>query len=480
MTDATTTTAGTKVGTSTATGPAATPASPWLSGYYAPVPDELDAADLPVQGRIPAGLEGSYLRNGANPKFLPPWRYHLFDGDGMLHGVTVAGGRISYRNRWIRSAGLAAEERAGRALYGGFYHPAFPDPSLVGDAGGMKNTANTHVIRHAGRILALMEAAKPTEVTPELETVGEWDFGGRLTGAFSAHPKIDPATGEMISFSWVGGITVYVVSPTGELVRQVPVDLPAPVMMHDFAVTARHVVLLDAPVVMDFAGWFAGGPMGTWQPERGTRIGVMPRDGDGTDVRWFEVPTSWVAHFLNAYDDGDRVVVDACRMDRLNFMLDPNDPPTGAEGVLTRFTIDLAAGRAGFEALDDRCGDFPRVNDDRACHPHRYGYVACYSTGDPQPGGEFDLVVKYDLERGTSEAYRFGPGEAIGELVFAPDPDGRAEDDGWLVGFATDLARLETDFVVLDARDVGAGPVARVRMPRRVPFGFHGSWLPAT
>lgn len=451
---------------------------PWLSGYYAPVTDELDADDLPVQGRLPDGLVGTYLRNGANPRFVPPWRYHLFDGDGMLHGVTVTDGRASYRNRWIRSAGLAAEERAGRALYGGFYHAAMPPPELVGDAGGMKNTANTHVVRHAGRILALMEAAKPTEVNERLETLGEYDFGGRLRGAFSAHPKIDPVTGEMLSFSYVGPLTVHTVAPTGELVRSTAVELPAMVMMHDFAVTERHVVFLDAPAVFDLGRWLSGGALAAWEPERGTRLGVMPRDGDGADTRWFEIPTSWVAHFLNAYDDGDRVVVDGCRMDRLNFMMDPDDPPTGAEGVLTRFTIDLAAGRASFEALDDRCGDFPRVNDRYACHRHRYGYVAAYAEG-LRPDGEFDLIVKYDLQRGTAETYRFGPGVAIGELVFAPDPEGRAEDDGWLVGFATDLGRLETDFVVLDARDVTAGPVARVRMPRRVPFGFHGSWLPA-
>ncbi len=408
-------------------------------------------------------------------RFEPSGPYHLFDGDGMLHAVTLGDDGVTYRNRWIRSRGLEAEERAGRSLYGGMYQPVMPGPELVGDAGPMKNTANTHVVRHAGRILALMEAGVPTEVTLDLETVGEWSFHDTYTGSFTAHPKIDPATGEMLAFSYVGPLTYFRISPDGHVVDQVPIDVPAPIMMHDFAVTAEHVVFLDAPAVMDFEGWFAGGPMSSWQPERGTRLGVMAREGG--PVRWFEIDTSWVVHFLNAYTEGSKVIVDTSRAAELNFMLDPTETGQGPVGSLTRFTVDLERGTAGFEQLDDRPADFPRVNDDRACHRHRYGYSAWWSS--EVRGVDFDSVVKYDLDAGTSTTYEWGPGHAVGELSFAPDPSGSAEDDGWLVGFTTDLSDRASEFVVLDARDVAAGPITRVPIPRRVPAGFHGNWLPA-
>lgn len=448
---------------------------PFLRGHYAPIADERDEDQLAVIGEIPAGLRGMFLRNGPNAKFEPSGPYHLFDGDGMLHRIAISDRGVSYRNRWIHSRGLAAEEAAGRSLYGGMYQPTMPGPEIVGDAGPMKNTANTHIVRHAGRILGLMEAGVPTEVTPELDTVGEWNFHDTYTGSFTAHPKIDPVTGEMLAFSYVGPLTYFRISPEGRVVSQIPIDIPAPVMMHDFAVTRDHVVFLDAPAVMDFQAWFAGGPMSTWRPECGTRLGVMRREGG--DVRWFEIEPSWVVHFLNAYTDGARVIVDGCRTDGLNFMLDPTDTGEGPAGRLTRFTIDLDAGAASFEALDDRPGDFPRVNDDYACGRHRFGYVSWWSS--EVNGIDFDALIKYDLDAGTSESYTWGPGHAVGEFSFAPDPDGTAEDDGWLVNFVTDRATRDSEFVVLDARDVAAGPIARVPMPRRVPAGFHGNWFAA-
>jgi carotenoid cleavage dioxygenase len=175
---------------------------PYLSGVYAPVNDEVDLVDLEITGTIPSELEGSFLRNGPNPVFEPAGRYHLFDGDGMIHELAISGGRARYRNRWIRSRGLAAEQSAGRALYGGMATASFPGPDVVGDAGPVKNVANTHVVRHAGQVMALWEAGPPTVLDHELRTVGTTDFGGQLQGPFTAHPKIDPATGEMFAFGY--------------------------------------------------------------------------------------------------------------------------------------------------------------------------------------------------------------------------------------------------------------------------------------
>jgi carotenoid cleavage dioxygenase len=351
----------------------------------------------------------------------------------------------------------------------------FPDADVVGDAGPMKNVANTHVVRHAGRILCLWEAGLPTLVGADLDTIGPWDFDGRLDGAMTAHPKIDPVTGEMLFFGYSAippYLRLHVADASGELVRTVEIDLPAPVMIHDFVTTAEHVIFFDAPAVFDFAGFAAGGPMVAWKPELGTRIGVMARD-DGTDVRWFDIDPCYVFHFMNAWSDGAAITIDASRLARMDIGLDSDDIPPDPDGHLTRFTVDLDTGRASSERIGGLPGDFPRIDDRRTGLRNRFGYTATFSDRGSD-GGLFDAVTKYDLVAGTETIRRF-PGRVSGEPVFAADPGGTAEDDGWILTFVGD--DRSSTLAVLDAHDLRV--VAEVEMARRVPFGFHGSWLPA-
>ncbi len=475
------------------------PDHPYLTGPFEPVHDELDVPDLPVvRGRVPDGLRGTFLRNGGNPAFPPLGRHHLFDGDGMLHGVTFDDGprgraRVSYRNRFVVSAGLAAERRAGRALYGGLSEFALPPAEVVAEAGVIKNTANTHVIRHAHRILALMEGCPPTEVTAALETVGEWDFDGALEGPMTAHPKLDPVSGELVFFGYSPRpphLRLHVADASGALVASEPLTLPGPVMIHDVAVTERHVVVFDLPAVFDLDAFLAGGGAVSWRPGHGARIGVVPRAAIGTGtaddaVTWTEVDPFYVFHFLNAHDvvdpDGTAtgVVVDGCRADRLPIGFGDEVAADPVRPALHRWRIDLATGSVADEALDDRPVDFPRVAPAVETRPNRYGWTGHTTGGDGGAAVRFDGIVAYDLEAGTETVHRFGAGVCSGEPVFAPDPDDPAEDGGWLLTFAEDLATRTSTVEIVDARDVGAGPVASVAMPRRVPFGFHGSWLPA-
>jgi carotenoid cleavage dioxygenase len=458
---------------------------PGLEGNLFPVADELDVPSCRITGQLPSGLRGSFVRNGPNPAFEPLGRYHMFDGDGMLHGVTFDDGRASYRNRWIRSRGLGAELALGRAVYPGLGNVMeFPDRSLTGDAGPVKNPANTHIVRHAGRWLALWEGGLPTEVTPGLDTIGEYDFDGRLRGAMTAHPRLDPFTGEMLFFSYslfAPFLRYGVVSAEGELVHQVAIDLPAPVMMHDFVITEDHAVFLDSPIVfnMDSLGQ---GPMVSWKPENGTRIGVMPRRGTAEDLRWFEIEPGHVQHFWSGWVEGDRIELSGSRFEAPDFGIEPDAPldePTASNepGRPARFWVDLAAGTAGWEPIDDLGGDFNRINDDRNGRRVRWLYMSAFT----EPGrsiGDFDTIVKYDETDGTRTMWSSGPHGHVGETVFAPDPDGTAEDDGWLLNVVYDEGRDASDLVVLDARDVAAGPVATVHLPRRVPFGFHANWFP--
>ena len=453
---------------------------PMLRGAFFPIADERDDVSLRVTGEVPAALHGTFVRNGPNPMFEPLGRYHMFDGDGMVHAFTFGPDGVSYRNRWIRSAGLEAERGAGRALYGGLGEMHMPTPEEVGDAGPMKNLANTHIVRHAGRWLALWEAGPPTELTPDLETVGVHDFGGRLENAFSAHPKIDPRTGQMLGFGYwpfAPFLRYHEIAADGTLTRSVDIDLPEAVVMHDFAVTEHHVVFMDAPMLLDVMGALQGGSMFRWDPEHVTRVGVMPRDGD--QVTWYETEQGYVNHTWNAWEEDGVITFSGAQLDHAEYAAGEGgamerEGGDAEPGRPTRYSVDLASGSVKVERFDDLGGDFTRINDAYCGVRTRYSYMAAFK-GQADIVGHFDSIVRYDDVTGARADWYAGDGCLVGEAVFAADPEGSAEDDGWLLSCVYDRAGDSTDLVVLDARDVAAGPVARIHAPRRLPFGFHAN-----
>jgi carotenoid cleavage dioxygenase len=451
-------------------------AHPTLQGVFAPIADEHDLVDLEVSGALPPVLRGMYARNGSNPAFTPLGNYHLFDGDGMIHALYLEDGGARYRNRWVESKGLLAERARGRACFGGLGEYRLPDPDVLAEVGPMKNTANTNIVAHAGRWLALMEAAVPTEVTRELETVGEYDFGGRLAGPMTAHPKHDPATGELLFFGYSPFppyLRYHVARADGTLARSVELDRPAPVMMHDFVCTDRSAVFFDLPALFDLEEMLRGGPGIRWEPDNGARIGVLPRAGDG-GVQWIEIEPCYVFHFLNAWEHDGVVFVDGFHADRMPTAFGTDTLEEPVLPTLRRWTIDVAAGVTKCEPLDDRPAEFPRLNEQFAGRRNRYGYAgrARAWTLDEV---EWTGVVKYDLDRDSSITHEYAPGEFGGEAVFVPDPDGRAEDDGWLLTFVTAKSTDRSHLLVLDARDLDE--VARVHIPVRIPAGFHGNWF---
>jgi carotenoid cleavage oxygenase len=440
----------------------------YLVGNFAPVKDELTVTDLPVDGAIPTALNGRFLRNGPNPIAPDPAAYHWFSGDGMLHGIELRDGKaVSYRNRWTRTD--QAVSLLGDDPIPGQPEDVFP----VGSS-----TANTHVVAHAGKILALVEVCLPTQVRPDLSTVGRYDFGGKLRSPMTAHPKMDPVTGEMLFFGYdpfgPPWLRYHVVNADGELVRSEDIDIQGPSMVHDFAITERNVVFLDLPVVFDFDLVGKRPFPAAWKPDYGARVGVMPRNGGNADVRWFDVELCYVFHPLNAYDDNGKVVIDVARHPKMfdKDIYGPAElPPT-----LDRWTIDLDAGKVIEERLDDRPQEFPRVDDRIVGRRHRYGYATHFGVNDQ--GIHFGGMVKHDLQTGASEARDFGPGAHAGEGVFVQAADDAGEDEGWVLSVVYDEGRDASDLVVLDATDFSGSPVATVHLPRRVPFGFHGSWVP--
>jgi len=426
-----------------------------LKGNFAPIQEELTAFDLPVTGAVPPELRGRYFRNGPNPQ--TGWSGHWFLGNGMLHGVELQGGRASwYRNRYVRTPLLAD-----------------PDADPIAAIADLRmSAANTHVIRHAGRILALEEAHLPFEVSPELETLGAHDFGGRLTTPMTAHPKICPETGELIFFAYSlepPYVTYHRASASGELVQSEPIEVPGATMVHDFNVTRHHVVFMDLPVVWDLEALGEGGLPIRWSDDYGARLGVMPRDGTNADVVWYEIEPCYVFHPMNAYEDGDRIVIDVCRSARMMNLGEPDAPP-----LLHRWTIDRAAGRVAEEPLSERPMEFPRIHDGRVGLRHRYGYTAGFAPDEPVAL----CFHKVDHDTGALVTHELPDGRRGSEPVFVPAADGTAEDDGWVLSYVYDPGTDRSELVILDATRFEREPVARIHLPTRVPYGFHGSWLP--
>lgn len=426
-------------------------------GNYAPVFDELTTFDLPVEGAIPRELNGWYLKNGPNPRHETP---HWFTGDGMIHGVRLENGRAAwYRNRWVRTE-------------------SFGKPFQLYNTDGKRDLhasiANTNVINHAGKTLALVESSLPYQLSNELETLGEYDFGGKLADSMTAHPKICPRTGELHFFGYGSLTSPYVTyhraNASGELVVNRGVDVPGSTMMHDFALSAEHIVLMDLPVVfrLDIARNSPRDMPYRWSDDYGARLGVLRRDDPYGSIRWFDIDPCYVFHVLNAFDkttdDGKLLVLQAARYPELW-----RDGASGFDAVMWSWTFNLTRDTVTEQQIDERAIEFPRIDDRRAGMPARYGVTV--GSGK---------LVRYDLEHGTTEEHPFGTAAAPGgpaEAVFAPADAHSGELSGWYLSYVYDPVRDGTDLVIIDASDFQGKPVARVQLPRRVPYGFRGNWI---
>lgn len=435
----------------------------YLAGNYAPVAEEITTTSLRVTGAIPRELNGRYLRNGPNPIAADAASHHWFSGHGMVHGVALSHGRAQwYRNRWVRSADIVealGEDLAGRTLAG---------------------ANNTHVIGLAGRTWALVEAGSPpVELTEELATLGVNAFFGTLKDqGFSAHPKLDPDTGDLhaMCYSWPawGDHLKYVhVGRDGRVRRTVDIPVPGMPMVHDMSLTRRYVVIYDLPVTVSMERAMAGAqfPL-AWNDAYQPRVGLLPRDGEARDIVWVDVGACYVFHPMNAYeDDAGRVVIDLCRYARM-FERDQNGPFGDSLATLDRWTIDPQTRRVSEERIDDRAQEFPRCHPALSSKPYRYGYsVAVTDRG-------FPAIFKHDLKAGSATTFDLGAGRHAGEPYFVPRDGASSEDDGYLMTFVFDQATSRSEFVVFDARDAAVPPIARVHLPVRVPYGFHGSWIP--
>ncbi|MEU9887054.1 carotenoid oxygenase family protein [Sphaerisporangium sp. NPDC051011] len=437
----------------------------YLSGNYAPVLEEVTAYDLSVDGKIPAELSGRLIRVGPNP-IAPvddPVNHNWLTGAGMLHGVRLRDGKAEwYRNRFVR--GTDVQMALGE--------PAPPGPTRGYDAAN-----NTHVLKIGKGTYALTEAGcLPMLLSYDLMTEARSDFGGTMGDAFTAHPRVDPLTGETHAITYTPSqekVQYQVVTTEGRVRRIVDVPLPGHVMVHDMCLTQKYAVILDMPVTFSQLAAMSGDPLPLrWTPDHGCRVGLLPREGTAEDVVWCELPgTPFVFHTGNAYDAADgTVVMDVVRYESMYYTNSLS--AFEDEARLYRWTADPATGKVTEQLLDDHAQEFPRYDDRVTGQDYRYSYTV---TSDDVPKG-FTGLLKYDVKRGTSERVDYGHGMLTMETVFVPSAGSSAEDDGWLMAYVHDATTERCDVVIRHAQDL-ANPVATIHLPTRVPFGFHGSWI---
>jgi carotenoid cleavage dioxygenase len=473
------------------------PSTPNFTGFNEPSRIEADVMDLEVEGEVPEGLDGTFYRCGPDFRFPPKMADDInHNGDGVVSMFRIGDGRVDYASRYVRTEKFNLETAARRALFGMYRNPFTDDPSV---AGRDRTLANTNVVSHAGRLLAMKEDGLPYELDHDtLATVGRCDFGGKLRSeTFTAHPKIDPETGEMIAFGYEArglasrDMALQVIDASGALVREEFFEAPYVSFQHDFSVTRSHIVFILMPTTTSLERLKAGQTHWVFDQSLPIEVGIMPRDGGVKDLRWFKAPGRGVGHMLNAFSDGDRVVVDTFVSERNQFPFVPNadgapfDRRAGTP-LLTRWTFDLSSNAEGFEeeTIFPDFMEMPRTDDRYQMSPYRWGFCAVIDPARPTAtagtlGPGWNTLVRVDMAGRTLERWWVGEGAAVQEPQFVPRRADAPEGDGWILCVVTRFAAgaYSSELVILDAQHLAEGPVATVRLPMRLRGAIHGNWV---
>ena len=412
----------------------------YLAENYAPVMQEQTLTELKVTGTIPEELIGRFLRNGPNPSGdVDVAKHHWFTGKGMVHGVRLEDGHADwYRNRWVQG-----------------------------------DSPNTNVIGHAERTFAIVESGgAPTELSYELDTIGAANWGG-----YTAHPKLDPDTGEMhaIAYDWASlrdHVKYLVIDSAANVRKSLDIPMQGMSMIHDMSLSQNYVVIYDLPVTISFKALAMGyGFPFRWDNEHEPRVGLMPRNGTPEEIIWSSIEPCYAYHPMNAYEDeAGNVVIDICRYDNM-FLQDINGPFGDSLPRLDRWTINPTLAKLSEEVIDERNQEFPRCHPGLNSKPYQFGYAL------RAEGKSFPSILKHDLKTGESTSFEFGAGRHGAEPIFVPRDGAEAEDDGFLMTFVYDEKSAASELLIADARDLTRPALASIHVPR-VPYGFHGNWLP--
>ncbi len=476
------------------------PNLPSFTGQFKPMRVEADVADLEVEGSLPSELRGAFYRVQPDPQFPPKLGNDIaFNGDGAVSMFHFRNGKVDFKHRWIRTDKFELERAAGRALFGAYRNPLTDDPSVKGRYRG---TANTNVIAHGGRLYALKEDSPPVLMDlVTLETKGYFDFGGKLKSeTFTAHPKIDPRTGNMVAFGYAAkgiltkDVAYYEIGVNGTIYRETWFELPYYCMMHDFGVTHDYAVFHVVPCTGNWERLQAGLPHFGFDTTKDVYLGVLPRTGDAKDIRWFRTHNLFASHVMNAFNDGTKIHFDipVAAGNMFPFFPDihgaPFDPHK-AHAHLTRWTVDMTSHRDEFESavrLSDMSGEFPRIDDRYAMAPYRHGYMLVTDNAKPvsetarrsASGMLMNTLCHIDHATGHSKCWWIGADSSLQEPCFIPKSPDAPEGVGYVVAIANRFENGLSDLLVFDAEHIDEGPFATIKLPLRLRPGLHGNWTP--
>ncbi len=439
----------------------------FLKGINAPVFYETDLDNLKVTGVIPPDLEGIYIRNGPNPLFKPSSYNYPLEGDGMLHAFYFDGSKVRYRNRWIWTRGLKYELYEGKAL-----------PEIK-----FRNYANTNIFAYGGVILALYEAGLPYQITPELETVGKWNFQGNIEQSMAAHPKLDPQTGELHFFRYSllnsPYLTYYVANHQGEIIRTLPIDLPQPALLHDMAITKNYAIFFHCPLVFEMLRAMKCNSPFIWKPEIGTKIILIHRHDWKRKPVSLETDAFWLWHFMNAYEENEQILIDFVYYPQVK-LESTLEAILATKAHLHRFTVNPDTKTIKSQPLDDRFVDLPTIDPRQTGRSYRFGYAPYIDlnlTAQKKIPNYYPEIIQYNVREQTSKVHRFKPGCYGGEAIFVPKKNGGSELDGYVMTLVFDENKQKSDLVILDPANFEAEPIATIHLPVRIPSGFHGNWI---
>ncbi len=469
-----------------------------FTGVLRPFRAECDIVDLEVEGDVPADINGYFHRVQPDPNYPPMFENdQFFNGDGMISLFSFKNGIVDFKQRWARSDKFNLEREAGKALFGAYRNPLTDDESVKGR---IRSTANTMPIVHGGKLYALKEDSPPLIMDPlTMETEGFSDFNGKMKNqTFSAHPKLDPDSGNMCNFGYAatGLLTTDVsymeVNPDGELILETFFTVPYYCMMHDFAITENYAVFHIVPITSNWDRLKEGLPHFGFDTTKDVYLGVLPRRGKGEDVRWFKAPkTVFASHVMNAYEEGSKIHFDipVAEGNCFPFFPDIHGAPFDAEAArpkLTRWTVDMDSSSEDFESvtpLSKLIGEFPRIDDRYAGKPYNHGWMLTMDMAQPfeGPSGRIsgfimNTLAHYDFANGVEDTWWPGPQEMIQEPVFVPRSKDSAEGDGYILCLVDNFVTNYSDLAILDASNVKNGPIARIKLPFRLRSGLHGTW----